>query len=79
MADTLGLEPSVARRAGSSPVPSTMICTKCNKEKNNWVDKHCPKCDSCPKDHTVDQDPLWRDGPITCSLCGEYVRFYDPG
>lgn len=53
-------------------------CDKCKKENLFRQCDHCPKCDSPPSDHQVENfDPRFRDGDVVCKKCKTYVRGYD--
>lgn len=56
-------------------------CTKCG----DWAGlmgphKHCPKCDSPPKEHELrNHDLIWHDGDVYCTRCETRVRSWDAG
>ncbi len=68
-------------------------CLECNekvfsrwcKKCGGWAGmmgphKHCPKCDSPPKDHELRNHSLmWHDGDVYCTKCWEFVRSWDAG
>jgi len=55
------------------------VCEKC--KVCVWGNhKHCPKCDSAPEKHRMENyDSMWHEADIYCNICNEFVRYWDAG